>query len=59
MGFFGPDDGRMQENVGERSERHGPLVAVHEEDAGAYQNIARVERITAERKEPSFLRPEA
>ena len=28
MGFFGPDDGRMQENVGERSEQHGPLVAV-------------------------------
>ena len=44
MGFFGPDDGRMQENVGERSEQHGPLVAVHGEDAGAYQNIARVER---------------
>jgi len=22
MGFFGPDDGRMQENVGERSEQH-------------------------------------
>ena len=39
MDFFGPDDGRMQENVGERSEQHAPLVAVHEEDAGAYQNI--------------------